>query len=235
MKHFARVFWGETLAYAKTGLLASVQAEVRMNAEHETDFGVLFVPGLGASPTQFATLKDRLAQEIEWFDSFNYSGLEGVPPIAARLGEHIRKAESRCEKLLVIGHSLGGLLLRVVLQSEEKHPNVKGFVSICAPLFGAAQAAWAPIPELRALKPESTLFRELESSEHRLARLKEGILTISAKLDHFVAPHENALLRNYKHLVLEDVGHVGSLFAPRVHEEIAKLARNLRAGSDPEA
>jgi pimeloyl-ACP methyl ester carboxylesterase len=228
MRRVATVFAREAAAYLRSGLLApSLGRDIPENHTESSDFGVMFVPGVGANASQLSPVKRALSDHVRWFDAFEYSSLRHPRDIAARLRDRLEKSGERCGGILAIGHSLGGLLLRMALQSDPPLKSVAGFVSICAPLHGTWRSRLAPQPYLRQLVPDSGFMTEILAGAHRLAPLKGSMLMIGARLDHFVTPFESAFIEGEARLCLEEVGHVGALFDPRVHEAIVDLARRL--------
>ncbi len=219
----------EAVGYVRSGLLATSGVRIRHNHTAVAPLGVLFVHGVAANPTQFRDLRRVLGGELDWFDAFRYSSLTPLPKTAQRLRRAIVDAGERCPRVLVIGHSLGGLLLRMVLQDEEAPDHVVGYVSICGPLHGTRLSRFAPNPVLRELRPESELIRGLGRSADRLDRWRGAVLAVAARRDHMIQPWDSALLDGHQNLELPDAGHVSSLFDARVHEAVLGLARRLKA------
>jgi hypothetical protein len=222
-----RLMQSEALAYLKLGLSMPGRRLARSNARAQ--FGVVFVPGVGGSETQFIEMARALGDEAELFDAFDYSSLRHPQRIADELFSHLERVADRCERYLLVGHSLGGVLSRIVMQREVAPRGLAGFVSICAPLHGTWRCRLAPHPGLRSLIPDSTLMQELLAGTHRLDRWKGSILSIGARYDQFIAPYDSAFLAGHDRLELEDVAHNGSLFDPRVHGAVVELARRSSA------
>lgn len=223
----ARFALGEVWAYARSGLYTTLGPRFLQGAEGaHTGVGVLFVHGVGANATQFRALGSAIAGIAARLDAFEYRSRHRIEDLTLRLEEKLAQVARESEQILVIGHSLGGLLARAVLQRGSVPSNVTGFVSICAPLNGTTRARFALSPNLRALSPGSEMFRELEASAARLQRL-ERVLAIGAERDLFLDPIEGAFLPAHPALRLTDTGHVGSLFDPRVHEAVREVLYDL--------
>src|SRR5687768_11022569 len=173
----------EALAYLKLGLLMPGGRRLVRGNGSRAQAGVVFVPGVGANETQFVSMAHTLREEAEYFDAFDYFSLRHPSTIADELRDHLERTADRCERYLVIGHSLGGLLARMVLQRETPPRGVAGFVSICAPLHGTWRSRLAPHPALRALLPDGDVVRDLLTGAHRLGRWKGNILAIGARWD----------------------------------------------------
>ena len=218
-----KLFGSEAQAYLKLGLMSPAKRRVRQSPRGQARLGVLFVPGVGANGSQFLGLKQELEPYADWFGAFEYFSLRHPTRVAIALEAHIRQVAEQTEDLVVIGHSLGGLLLRMVLQSEAPPPpNIRGYVSICAPLHGTWRSKLALSPGLRALAPDSTLMSDVLSQAHRLEQRLDGrILAIGARVDQMIHPANSAFLEGQERLEITEAAHAGSLFDPMVFEAVA--------------
>ncbi len=226
-----RLVKDEALAYLKLGLVSGNKNKVP-HRHRSGRYGVLFVPGVGANASQFLPLKETLREEADWFDSFEYFSLRRPQSVAAELRAHLEERLAECEQLLLVGHSLGGFLLRVVLQmTPHLPPGVAGYVSICAPLHGTWRSKLAPSPGLRDLTPDSKLMQMVHAQSDRLAPLAKRTLTIGVEKDQFISPADSAFLEGSQQLMLPDVAHAGSLLDTRVHREILKLMNQIKSES----
>lgn len=227
-----RLLTDEALAYLRLGLLMPSRSRLLDRNRRASRFGIVFVPGVGANASQFSAFERSVLEEADYFDAFEYSSLRHPKKLAAELHRFLEGVSTRCERYLVIGHSLGGLLLRMVLQSERPPSGVAGYVSICAPLWGTWRSKLALSPGLRALRPDSPLMAEIFSTSHRLDRWKGNVLTVGARYDQFIHPYTSAFLDGHDRLELLEAAHAGSLFDPRVHDALTHLARRLSAESE---
>ncbi len=234
-RDFKKLVAAEAMAYFRSGMLAAGgRASIIEKRSRRPKLGIFFVPGYGASLSQLQPLKVALDAEAEYFDGFDYKVDRPAPQLASDLARAIEKTALACPRLLLIGHSLGGALSRLVLQSNDPPPNIAGFVSICAPLHGSWMCRMAPAAALRSLAPDGALVREMTNDAARLERLRGSILTVGARFDSFVQPYDSAFIDGEERLCLDDVGHVGALFDQRVHRAIIALARKLISSASGE-
>jgi pimeloyl-ACP methyl ester carboxylesterase len=106
---------------------------------------VLFVHGIGGSPREFEYLVDQMDRDSfqPWF--FYYpSGLE-LEGLAAQLVATLTelRLRHRFDELVVVAHSMGGLVSRSFLLQQEAaspHRYIPLFVSISSPFGGMASA-----------------------------------------------------------------------------------------------
>ncbi|MBK8012100.1 MAG: alpha/beta fold hydrolase [Deltaproteobacteria bacterium] len=220
----------EALAYLKLGLLTPLKSQVaEQHVDHPSELGVLFVPGVGANGAQFLTLKEALRPHACGFEAFEYWSFQDPHETAKRLTAQIRTFRAWCSSVLLVGHSLGGVLARLALQSDDAPREVRGFVAICSPLHGTWRSRLAPHPRLRALAPDHPMMTDLATTAYRLEHFEDRLLTIGGRMDPFVKPTEAAFLDGYPTLLLDDVAHAGSLFDPRVARAVVDLAARLTA------
>lgn len=212
----------EAMAYIRLGMMAPSHRRVKKRHRGKAPIGVLFVPGVGANGGNFLTLRRHLEHDADLFDTFEYFPWHDPRSIGRRLKTRLMTLSTRCDQLFCVGHSLGGLLLRLVLQGTAPFPHVAGFAAICSPLHGTWRSKLAPAP-LRQLTPDSELMGQILSSAHRLEPLRGRVLTVSARHDLFIKPHTSALLDLGPQLVLDDVAHNGALLDRRVHEAVRRL------------
>jgi pimeloyl-ACP methyl ester carboxylesterase len=96
---------------------------------------VVFVHGLLGDPTNFLSLRRFLARRgICRFASFSYLPRLDYPRLAPRLLEELRAVctESGVPRVDVVGHSLGGLLARYVVETDGER-LVRRLVTLAAP------------------------------------------------------------------------------------------------------
>lgn len=220
MRRLRRVVVKEAIGYARTAaLMARPHRTPRRRPAAPAAKGALYVHGLGTTCAQFAAMDRALNAHVAFSESFDYNSGAAIDRTAVELREVIEAASAHTEKLVLIGHSLGGLVLRQALQLDETPPDGVAWVSICAPLRGTLSGT------LSSLGPKNSRFTRLAETAHRL----EGVptLCVGSRFDHFIFPAENAFLDEHPRLELEDVGHVGALFDPRVHAAIRDLIDTL--------
>ncbi len=183
---------------------------------------VLCVHGYTQSGANFAGLRAHLRRP-----TVAVSLLHRLAPMrwyAARL-------ERRLEHLVrehpggvdVVAHSMGGVVLRLVLASRrDLAAAVHTVVTLGSPHAGTAAARFVPLlPEVVALRRGSALLASLPSLVELLPHGR--VVTVAAAADTLVYPVETALVAGADHVVLDGMGHAGLLTRREAHE-VVRLA-----------
>lgn len=220
-----RLITGEALAYMRSGLYATTRARIAHHPPQHAPVGVLLVHGVGADRTQFRALSRALVPTGAWIDAFDYPTAAPFEDTLAALAQAIARSRAHTDRLVVVGHSLGGVLLSLVLQREPPPSHVAGFVTICAPLHGTTRGRFAPWRDVRGITPDGPHIRQLIDTRERLYAWQRPILTIGADRDAFVEPVASAFLPGHPQLRLTGAGHVASLFDARTHAAVADFVR----------
>jgi pimeloyl-ACP methyl ester carboxylesterase len=134
---------------------------------------------------------------------------------AHRLERELRKlSDAHPEGFDVVAHSMGGVVLRMVLaQHPDLRPALRTVVTLGSPHHGTAAARGIPLlPEIRALRRRSELLRELPHLSTLLPHAR--IVSIAGDADTVVYPLETALAPGARRVVLPGIGHAGLLTEP---------------------
>ncbi len=133
--------------------------------------------------------------------------------------EKITKETGR-KDLVLIGHSMGGLVCSWYATQLAPVHKVTDVITIGTPFFGTPLAQIGLGPNAREMEPDSFFLKELRAG---IAR-KKGIrfYHLATKCDQLVRPFSSALLPENEHLIFEDIGHASLLYSKRVTDQIAR-------------
>lgn len=120
----------------------------------------------------------------------------------------------------VVAHSMGGIVLRMVLaQRPDLAAHVHSAVTLGTPHRGTASARGAWLwPELVELKRSSRLIGSLPELPALLPHAR--LATIAAEMDTIVYPTATALVPGSEQHVVAGVGHAGLLTDTQVLEKV---------------
>ena len=123
------------------------------------------------------------------------------------------------EQLTLIGHSLGGLIIRSYLQLHPaRHPVGQVFL-LATPNYGTHLAHYFPTEVTQMMLPGSAFLAELNDGRHR----EDGIRYVSmyGDRDLLVLPRESMHLEGSRQMVFKGLGHNKMVLAPVVMAAIA--------------
>ena len=218
---------------------------------------VLLVHGYIHNRSAFLAMSRQLKRSgFRYVDGFNYNALtDGIPEAAARLGAEVERvlAATRAGKVMIVGHSMGGMVARYYVQELGGEDTVDTVVTLGTPHQGTYGAYVGFGRATAQLRPSSPMLRQLDSSA-RPGPVRW--IAYWSDLDVFVTPIGNAQLvhpalaahnvrvHNTGHLsllasgwVLKDV--LAHLTDPRLHRaetaHVAALATTAQRRRRPAA
>jgi pimeloyl-ACP methyl ester carboxylesterase len=201
---------------------------------------VLLVHGLVDNRSIFAVMRRSLRRRgFTDVCSWNYSPLSSdIARCAADLGAHIERVceQTGHERVHVVGHSLGGLISRYLVQRQGGDRRIDSLITLGTPHQGSLLAHVVPTPLIRQLRPGSPVLRELERPARDVAT---RITAIYSDLDQMVLPtssgrcdHPDLGARN---LLVRGVGHMSLPIHRGVVDEVAVTLAGRRGADAPAA
>lgn len=195
---------------------------------------VVLVHGMVDNRSVFAVMRRSLrrrgfAQVCSW----NYSPLvRDVQSAAVALGAHIERIcqETGHDRVHVVGHSLGGLVARYLVQRLGGDQRIDSLVTLGTPHAGTLWAHVLPTPLVRQLRPGSALIREL-AEPAPVCRTR--VTAVYSDLDQMLVPstvgrceHPDLGARN---VLVRGVGHMSLPIHRAVVDEVAATLAGRRA------
>ena len=129
------------------------------------------------------------------------------------------RAATGAGQVHLVGHSMGGIIVRNYLQSGGGGLQVANCVTLGSPHRGSKLAPFAVSRLGRSLLPGSPLLARLNA-----APLPAGVrfTALYSRHDNIVVPMESARLEGAENIELAETGHTGMLFSPRAARAVAK-------------
>jgi triacylglycerol lipase len=193
---------------------------------------ILLLHGIMDNRSAFTVFRRALRRRgFGLVHAVNYGLFTGDIRAAAReLGKQVRELQERsgCERIHIVGHSLGGLIARYYVQRLGGDAAIDTLVTLGSPHGGTATAYVLPTALARQLRPGSELLGELAEPA---AGCRTRFLVVWSRLDQMIVPQRNARLRHpdldVEELELSDVGHFSLPIHPRtVHWVASSIARS---------
>jgi hypothetical protein len=197
---------------------------------------VLLVHGLVDNRSVFSVMQRSLRRRgFADVCTWNYSPLlTDIARGAADLGAHVERicAQTGHDRVHVVGHSLGGLIARHLVQRQGGDRRIESMVTLGTPHQGSLLAHVVPTPLIRQLRPGSPLLQELAEPA---PGCRTSVTAIYSDLDQMVLPtssgrcdHPDLGARN---VLVHGIGHMS---LPRHRAVVDEVAVTLAGRRLPE-
>lgn len=217
----------ETLAVFLTSLLYPLGwlFPTERSARHDDGPVVLLLHGLFHSRCCWWLVKWRLRRHgFRNLHSINlpaWRDSQVLTELIAKKVDLLRHATG-VDKVVLIGHSMGGLLGRNYLQLRGGELKVARLVQLGSPNGGSKLAPFALSRLARQLLPGSAFLGEL-----KVAALPSGVpvTSIYSRHDNIIIPPRLSQLEGAENIELVGIGHVTLLYARRSFEALLEALR----------
>lgn len=177
---------------------------------------VVMVHGFMAASGVLGPLRDSVVTRLGLpVSTFGYASIGRFEDIADRLARFVEDVGVRHEHVSLVGHSLGGLLVRYYAQELDRMALVDRVVTIASPHEGTRAANALPTGLARAMRPGSDVLARLRAS----VDAAPPTFALLAADDHLIDPEVAVVgIGADRVRVLDDVGHNGVLYDARAHD-----------------
>jgi len=221
-----RAFVTECAALAAVLLLIPIGWVLPMRSGTNGRGPIILVHGWGLNRGALWLLRHRL-RRAGWGPvySFTYPSFRAdVERAAVRLHGFIERLTNQ-QSLTLIGHSLGGLVLRHCAHHCPV-PTVRRIITLGTPHSGTLLAR-VPGPTTGRLAPGSTFLDSLNTADPVPERC--DAIALYSTFDAMILPPSNAQYPGAFNIQINDVGHNALLFSSKVYRLLAEnLAAPLR-------
>lgn len=137
--------------------------------------------------------------------------------------EMIEKETGR-KDLILIGHSMGGLVSSWYATQLAPQNTVTDVITLGSPLSGTPMARIGLGENARQMEPHSPFLNQLREAVNQNKSIR--FRHIATRSDQIVLPGASALYPENEHVIYEDLGHVSLLYSSRVANQIHKWVGN---------
>lgn len=219
------------------GLAEAALSTGRPSGDGARDTPVVLVHGYGHNRSAWFLLDKTLRRAgFSSVHTMNYLafGREGVPDLAARLSRRVDEIRevTGADKVHVVGHSMGGLLVRWYVQELGGDRFVDTAVTIASPHEGTLLATFGVGPAALDMRPNSRVIRRL-SAHVEPASVVRWVAYYS-NLDLLIQPASSAMLRHpglrATNILVKDQGHLTIMMASSVAKSVVSQLEAAEAG-----
>jgi alpha/beta hydrolase fold len=197
---------------------------------------VLLVHGLVDNRSVFSVMHRSLRRRgFSQVFTWNYSPLlPGVAQGATDLAAHIERICERTghDQVHVVGHSLGGLIVRYLVQRQGGDRRIASLVTLGTPHQGSMWAHVLPTSLIRQLRPGASVFQELAEPA---PGCRTSVTAVYSDLDQMVVPtssgrceHPDLRARN---VLVHGIGHMSLPRHRGVVDEVAATLAGRRSAA----
>jgi triacylglycerol lipase len=132
--------------------------------------------------------------------------------------------EKKLDKVVLVGHSKGGLIGKYLLTHLNSDDKVIGLVSIATPYSGTSIANY--YKRWSMFSPRSKMINELSDE----AKVNKKIIAIYSSTDPFIWHKNKGFLKGaLDNIEIKNHGHQQVLFSKKIFEEVSKSIKRLEA------
>jgi len=131
-------------------------------------------------------------------------------------------AERDLRDVVVVAHSKGGLVGKLLLSHPDAGPRVRGVVAVATPFAGSRLARLLPLRSLRIFRPDHPDIVGLG----RVVDVDDRIVSVFSRWDPHVP--EGSVLAGAGNVELDTPGHFRVLADPRLPDVVLDAVRRLR-------
>ncbi len=126
------------------------------------------------------------------------------------------------DKIILIGHSMGGLVASYCALNLKPKVKVTDIITIGSPLHGTKVAILGPGKCAKEMRYQSEFTRDLVNKIKANKSIR--FFCIGSKVDHVVVPNASSLLgdRSEDEYLLDDIDHVSMVFQSKISNKIAQ-------------
>ena len=223
-KNFIKNYIKEyVLVMSKFFLLPYKHINISANVTTNCDHAILLVHGFSRSQTDWLWFIKKLSKQttLPIFATNIIPNKAPIQQLAISLETKIQEIKSltACKKIILIGHSMGGLISSYYSEFMDNNDEVKTVITIGTPFHGTKIAVAAHGANMQQMQPNNQFLLKLCTS---IATSKKKYFNIATQMDNLVFPWQSCLLENNaeNQKVFQHQSHLGLIFSKHVIQQI---------------
>ena len=147
----------------------------------------------------------------------------GIEHYAAQVADQVERIcrETGADRVILIAHSMGGLVCRCYLQTLGDTAPVLQLITLGTPHHGTQLAKLVDAENTRQMQPGNDWLQALNQEESGSV----PITSIYSWHDNVIAPQDSAQLPQAKNIAVAGIGHLGMAFSKRTHRLVLQQLR----------
>jgi triacylglycerol lipase len=218
------IHWFHAITFEILALLGLVFMRLIPHSKKRpgTDRPILLVHGYAHNSSIWAIQKKRLEEKglgpVYTIDlGYPFHSIPAYAEHVKTKVELIAKETARND-LILIGHSMGGLVSAWYSTHLAPVDTVTDVITIGSPLGGTIMAWFAPGPNAKQMYPDSDFVQQLQVSMAQAKKVR--FFHIGSKSDEIVIPASSSIVDAKPYFIIEDLGHASLLYSDRVTNKI---------------
>lgn len=194
---------------------------------------VLFLHGLFLNRSCWFVTKARLKMMgFANLHTMNLSKLSDVETLTEKVALKVDnlRHNCNCEKVHLVGHSMGGIIARNFIQIRGGANKVEQCILIGTPNHGSKLAPFAVTQLAEAIMPKSEF---LENLNRKPFPKKVAVSNLYSRHDNLVIPCDSPVLGKVTDLEIAGVGHNALLYSNTVFNLILNAIKSADHEDDP--
>ncbi len=187
---------------------------------------IILTHGLIGRSAHFWFMRRRLSRAAPNVLTFEYEAFSApLPDLALELRDFLLRVRSKTgmTEVILVGHSLGGLLSYEYAKQFEQSGEVKAVITMGAPFRGSRLSAMGLTQTARALHPTSPLISEIVNSQPGAK-----LYSIYSKYDQLIMPYTNSEHPSArKNIEIDTCGHTGFFYERSVARVVLELIMEI--------
>lgn len=191
---------------------------------------VLLIHGYGRNQTDWLWLRKRIGDLPIFTVNLHpdFSAIEEITETSIPKAISIIQQKTACEKIVLVGHSMGGLVASYYSEYLDTQNLISDIITIASPLHGTKISVMGYGENAKQMCPGSSFLNNLR---HKIHKSSKNYYQIASQFENLLFPWDSALLpdttKNCK-LIIKFVPHLSLLHDKDVAKQLKSWLNNIK-------